>query len=84
MVEGRFRVYGLSGQSEGEGTHVMLQGVQGEPFGRYTQVAHCEMLIINPEAEKQFELNAEYRVTFEKIESPAVPRNGYMDDDQSY
>jgi hypothetical protein len=67
MVECRFRVTGLSGQSDGPGTYVNLYGVQGEPFGKYTPMAKCEMLIINPEAEKQFELNAEYRVTFEKI-----------------
>ena len=68
MVEGRFRVTGLSGRSEGKGTYVNLFGVQGEPFGKFTPVAKCEMLIINPDAEKQFELNAEYRVTFEKVE----------------
>ncbi len=67
-VEARFRVFGLSGQSEGEGTHVMMCGVQGEPFGKYTPSANCEMLIKNPAAEKQFELDAEYRVIFEKIE----------------
>jgi hypothetical protein len=68
MVEARFKVIGLSGNGSSEGTNVQMYGVQGEPFGRYTPSANCNMLIINPEAEKQFELGAEYRVLFERIE----------------
>ena len=68
MVEGRFKVTGLAKEGSGDGTYVDLYGVQGEPFGKYTPSASCSMLIRNPAAEKQFELGAEYRVTFEKIE----------------
>lgn len=36
-----------NGEQEIQGVHVKLTGVQGEPFGKYTPMATCEMVIHN-------------------------------------
>ena len=37
-----------------ESAHVVLNAVQGEPFGAYTPSGHLEMLIVNPAASQMF------------------------------
>ncbi|MEN6325775.1 MAG: hypothetical protein ABFD18_06175 [Syntrophomonas sp.] len=68
MVECKFKVDEISQNSYNpEAKQVTLNGVQSAPFGQYTPSANCKMSILNPEAAKEFELGAEYKVTFEKI-----------------
>lgn len=49
------------------GRRVKFSGVQGEPFGKATPSASLDMLILNPEASNQFELEGEYEVVFTKV-----------------
>lgn len=37
-----------------ESAHVILNAVQGEPFGAYTPSGHLDMLIVNPAASRMF------------------------------
>lgn len=37
-----------------ESAHVILNAVQGEPFGAYTPSGRLDMLIVNPAASKMF------------------------------
>ena len=68
MVECKFQVTEIKETVFNKGAKVVtLTGVKSAPFGEYTPSATCQMSILNPEAAKQFELGAEYKVLFEKV-----------------
>ena len=47
---------------------VRMSAVSGEPFGTLTPNGSVDMLIINQEAAKYFELEGEYEVIFKRVE----------------
>lgn len=49
------------------GRRVKLMAVTGEPFGQATPSGSVDMLIVNPDAANQFELDGEYEVVFTKV-----------------
>src|SRR5579871_6207761 len=52
--QGWFKEPGATEARMVEAAHVLLNGVQGEPFGPYTPSARQEMVIVNPAAAKVF------------------------------
>lgn len=74
-VTAKFRVTGIvlspyggwNGQPKTVSREVRMIPVQGEPFGSATPSGQLTMMICNPEAADQFEIEGEYLVTFEKI-----------------
>ena len=68
MVECKFQVTEIRQNANNpEAKTIVLTGVKSAPFGEYTPSATCQMAILNPEAAKEFELGAEYKVLFEKV-----------------
>jgi len=58
---------GWPGQPKVIARRVNLSAVKGEPFGSATPQGNCVMLITNPDAADQFEIEGEYEVTFTKV-----------------
>ena len=69
MVECKFQVTEIKQNVYQTGAKIVaLIGVKSAPFGEYTPSATCQMSILNPEVAKEFEIGAEYKVLFEKVE----------------
>ena len=57
-----------------ESAHVILNAVQGEPFGAYTPSGHLEMLIVNPTAAQVFfeaAIGTQFDVLFSPLDKEA-------------
>ncbi len=67
--QGWFKEPGATEARMVEAAHVLLNGVQGEPFGAYTPSARQEMVIVNPAAAKVF-FDAPIGQEFDIIISP--------------
>lgn len=57
-----------------ESAHVVLNAVQGEPFGAYTPSGKLDMFIVNPTASQVFfdaPIGQEFDLVFSQVEKPA-------------
>lgn len=64
-----FKAPGAEEAQPVEAAHVLLDGVQGEPFGAYTPSARMDMLIVNPPAAQVF-FDASIGQEFDVLMSP--------------